>query len=93
VRDQGGRQRFQTLLANAVVPLKGAPNVLLIKTDDRGYGVSGTFGGVIPTPSMDRIAARREASAMRSIQSLLRISFVCFILCSFLHSRCREAFS
>jgi arylsulfatase A-like enzyme len=25
-------------------------------TDDQGYGVSGTFGGVIPTPSMDRVA-------------------------------------
>lgn len=25
-------------------------------TDDQGYGVSGTFGGVIPTPTMDRIA-------------------------------------
>ena len=40
-----------------VVPPKGAPNVLLIMTDDQGYGISGTFGGVIPTPSMDRIAA------------------------------------
>src|SRR5450432_311209 len=39
----------------SVVPPKGAPNVLLIMTDDQGYGVSGTFGGVIPTPSMDRI--------------------------------------
>ena len=39
-----------------VVPPKGAPNVLLIMTDDAGYGVSGTFGGVIPTPNMDRIA-------------------------------------
>src|SRR5258708_6789576 len=39
-----------------VVPLKGAPNVLLIMTDDQGYGVSGTFGGVIPTLAMDRIA-------------------------------------
>ncbi len=39
-----------------VVPAKGAPNVLLIMTDDAGYGVSSTFGGVIPTPSMDRIA-------------------------------------
>ena len=29
-----------------VVPPKGAPNVLLIMTDDQGYGVSGTFGGV-----------------------------------------------
>jgi arylsulfatase len=39
-----------------VVPPKGAPNVLLIMTDDQGYGVNGTFGGVIPTPAMDRIA-------------------------------------
>jgi hypothetical protein len=39
-----------------VVPPKGAPNILLIMTDDQGYGVSGTFGGVVPTPAMDRIA-------------------------------------
>jgi arylsulfatase A-like enzyme len=39
-----------------IVPPKGAPNVLLIMTDDQGYGVSGTFGGVIPTPGVDRIA-------------------------------------
>ena len=40
-----------------VVPPKGAPNVLLIMTDDQGYGVPGTFGGVIPTPALDRVAA------------------------------------
>ncbi|PZM07432.1 arylsulfatase [Rhizobium tubonense] len=40
-----------------VVPPKGAPNVLLIITDDAGYGVSGTFGGLIPTPTLDQIAA------------------------------------
>ncbi|MFO1398785.1 MAG: arylsulfatase [Burkholderiales bacterium] len=39
-----------------VVPPKGAPNVLLIITDDAGFGVPSTFGGVIPTPAMDRIA-------------------------------------
>ncbi len=39
-----------------VVPRKGAPNVLLIMTDDQGYGVPSTFGGVIPTPNLDRIA-------------------------------------
>ncbi|MEA3277778.1 MAG: arylsulfatase [Pseudomonadota bacterium] len=39
-----------------VVPPEGAPNILLIMTDDAGYGISSTFGGVIPTPSMDRIA-------------------------------------
>jgi arylsulfatase len=42
--------------APRVVPPKGAPNVLLIMTDDQGYGVSSTFGGVIPTPAIDRIA-------------------------------------
>jgi arylsulfatase A-like enzyme len=39
-----------------IVPPKGAPNVLLILTDDQGYGVPGTFGGVIPTPALDRVA-------------------------------------
>ncbi len=39
-----------------IVPPKGAPNVLLIMTDDQGYGVPSTFGGVIPTPNLDRIA-------------------------------------
>ncbi|MHB2165767.1 arylsulfatase [Alsobacter sp. R-9] len=42
--------------APRVVPPKGAPNVLLIITDDAGFGVPSTFGGVIPTPSLDRIA-------------------------------------
>ena len=40
-----------------VVPPNGAPNILLIMTDDAGFGISSTFGGVIPTPSMDRIAS------------------------------------
>jgi len=40
-----------------VAPRKGAPNVLLIMTDDAGYGVPSTFGGVIPTPALDRVAA------------------------------------
>src|SRR3974377_1549947 len=39
-----------------VEPPKGAPNILLIMTDDAGYGVASTFGGVIPTPALDRIA-------------------------------------
>jgi arylsulfatase len=42
--------------APRVVPPKGAPNVLLVITDDAGFGVPSTFGGVIPTPAMDRIA-------------------------------------
>ncbi len=39
-----------------IVPPKGAPNVLLIMTDDCGFGSPSTFGGVIPTPALDRIA-------------------------------------
>ena len=39
-----------------VTPPKGAPNVLLIMVDDEGFSAPSTFGGVIPTPAMDRVA-------------------------------------
>lgn len=39
-----------------IVPPKGAPNILLIMTDDVGFGAPSTFGGVIPTPALDRVA-------------------------------------
>ena len=39
-----------------VTPPRGAPNVLLIMTDDTGFGAASSFGGVIPTPNVDRIA-------------------------------------
>ena len=42
--------------APRIVPPKQAPNILLIMTDDSGFGVPSTYGGVIPTPAMDRIA-------------------------------------
>ena len=42
--------------APRIVPPKDAPNVLLIMTDDVGFGAPSTFGGVIPTPAMDRVA-------------------------------------
>ncbi len=42
--------------APRIVPPADAPNILLIITDDAGFGVPSTFGGVIPTPTMDRIA-------------------------------------
>jgi arylsulfatase len=42
----------------AVTAPKGAPNILLILTDDTGFGASSTFGGPIPTPTLDRVAAR-----------------------------------
>ncbi|AZI35218.1 arylsulfatase [Caenibius tardaugens] len=36
---------------------QGAPNVLLVMTDDVGFGAASTFGGPIPTPNLDRLAA------------------------------------
>ncbi len=36
---------------------EGAPNILLILTDDVGFGATSTFGGPIPTPTFDRLAA------------------------------------
>jgi arylsulfatase A-like enzyme len=36
---------------------KGAPNILLILTDDVGFGAPSPFGGPIPTPTMDQLAA------------------------------------
>jgi arylsulfatase A-like enzyme len=34
----------------------GTPNVLLIMTDDVGFGASSTFGGPIPTSTFDKLA-------------------------------------
>src|SRR5215470_4951625 len=39
-----------------VQPPKNAPNILLILTDDVGFGASSTFGGPISTPTFDRVA-------------------------------------
>src|SRR5712692_6473906 len=36
---------------------KGAPNILLILTDDVGFGASSPFGGPIATPTLERLAA------------------------------------
>src|SRR5436309_4911900 len=36
---------------------QGAPNILLIMTDDVGFAASSTFGGAIPTPTFDQLAA------------------------------------
>src|SRR5262245_60689652 len=36
---------------------KGAPNVVLILLDDAGFGQFSTFGGGVPSPTMDRLAA------------------------------------
>jgi len=37
---------------------KGAPNIIVIMTDDVGFAASSTFGGPIPTPTFDELAAK-----------------------------------
>jgi arylsulfatase A-like enzyme len=39
-------------------PPKGAPNVLLILLDDVGFGQFSVFGGGVPSPNMEKLAAR-----------------------------------
>jgi len=36
---------------------KGAPNVVLIMLDDTGFGQYSTFGGAVPSPALERLAA------------------------------------
>ncbi|NTX28535.1 arylsulfatase [Burkholderia pyrrocinia] len=37
-------------------PAAGAPNVVVVLLDDVGFGAAGTFGGLIPTPALDKLA-------------------------------------
>ncbi len=53
---QGNALQSKAWWPPRVVPSKQAPNILLIMTDDVGFGAPSTFGGVIPTPALDRIA-------------------------------------
>jgi hypothetical protein len=41
---------------------KGAPNVVIILLDDVGYGQASTFGGPVPTPHLDKLAAPERAA-------------------------------
>ena len=42
----------------AISPPEGAPNVLLILIDDAGFGSNSVFGGVVPTPTLEKLAQR-----------------------------------
>lgn len=53
-------QSFKDSTPDYPQPVKapeGAPNVLIILLDDVGFGMTGTFGGPVPTPVLDRLAA------------------------------------
>lgn len=39
---------------------QGAPNILLFMADDVGFAMSSTFGGPVPTPNFDRLAAQGQ---------------------------------
>ena len=39
---------------------QGAPNVLLFMSDDVGFAMSSAFGGPVPTPNMDQLAAQGQ---------------------------------
>ena len=44
-----------------IVPLRppqGSPNVLIVLIDDVGFAASSAFGGVINTPTAERLAAK-----------------------------------
>lgn len=42
---------------NPVAAPEGAPNIIVILLDDVGFGQTSTFGGLIPTPSLDKLAS------------------------------------
>lgn len=39
-------------------PPAGAPNVVIVMLDDVGFGAASTFGGLIDTPSLDKLVAK-----------------------------------
>jgi len=39
---------------------QGAPNMLVLMSDDVGFSMASTFGGPVPTPNMDRLAAQGQ---------------------------------
>jgi hypothetical protein len=40
-----------------IAPPTGAPNVVVILLDDVGFGQTGTFGGPVSTPNIDKLAS------------------------------------
>ena len=49
-------RKIQPPPLQVITPPQKAPNIVLIMTDDVGYGVPSTFGGPVDTPALDRLA-------------------------------------
>ena len=47
---------FTAVLPTRIRAPEGAPNILLVMTDDVGFAAASTFGGPVPTPNLDRLA-------------------------------------
>jgi len=41
-----------------IAAVAGSPNILLVMTDDVGFGAASAFGGPIPAPNLERLAQR-----------------------------------
>jgi hypothetical protein len=59
-----------------IVPPKGAPNVLLIMTDDQGYGVPSTFGSTMPDKLNEMQALFQKEAADHQVLPLDNSGFV-----------------
>ena len=56
-KDRQELRRFGRMVAEAIRPPKDAPNVIIFLLDDMGFAQIGSFGGLIETPNIDRLAA------------------------------------
>src|SRR3954451_143968 len=54
-RTLAGSRPDWDILSSPKAP-EGAPNVLVVLTDDAGFGQSSTFGGEVPTRALSRLA-------------------------------------
>lgn len=53
-----GPAQSQAAFRQEVKAPTGAPNVLIVMTDDVGFAAASAFGGLIPTPALDALSAR-----------------------------------
>jgi hypothetical protein len=73
-----GRTYLDSDAAQFPQPVKapaGAPNILLILLDDVGFGQFSTFGGGVPSPTMDRLAKEGKKVAEGRLERTVPVQF------------------